>query len=76
MAQLHMRIASRAAVLVCGVAVALIGFSTLAGYAARDAVLYQWDERVVGMAPNTGLALLLAGTALATLASSNRVWRC
>lgn len=73
---LHLRIASRLAVLASGVGVSAIGSLTLIGYALGVSGLYQWHPTVVGMAPNTAIAFVLTGLGLSTVGSSNRVWRC
>lgn len=75
-AALHARIASRLAVLACGVSVVAIGATTLLGYALSVTVLYQWDATAIGMAPNTAVGFVLSGLGIAMLGASNRVWRC
>ena len=75
MAQLHLRIASRLAVLSCGVGATGIGALALIGYAIGLIGLYQWTGNAVGMAPNTAVGFVLTGIGLSTVGSSNRVWR-
>ncbi len=51
-----------------GLAVFSIGLSTCLGYALGITGLYTWNFEV-GMALNTGIALVMAGSAIAILSS-------
>lgn len=59
---------------IAGVVVTVIGALSIVGYLAGEVRLYGWIQGQIGMAPNTAIALFLAGTALTLLGASDRLW--
>lgn len=72
---LRVRLSARLFVFAVGATLLAIGAVTLAGYWAREPVLYQWDQTAVAMAPATGFGFLLTGAGFMVVATSNAWWQ-